>query len=396
MGSRRGGPYPLPAAVGAIWLALCAAPAAHAQSAGAASEDLTAELALRIAATIAPLTQVGLEVPDAPVLYREIAARLDDRGVRAVAGDVPGLPHVRATCLDNPRERSCSAEIVSSTSANRDGAAPPARHLVMVTRAHPGGAGDQHPGLAIGMQPIVSAPAPILDVAMAGNDLLVLSPASLVRYERRAGEWQPAGSRRIGSTRPWPRDVRGRIRVTEQRVEAFLPGLTCAGGVGDAAWSCREDSQPWPLAMEDAALAPGRNHFTVPVGPSFYGVARLGADAGARWAVVTLDRRLAFVDERGSASTTGVVADDVVAVRAPCSAAPYLLVVAPDATATNDVATAYRVTGRQLEAVAAPLVLAGRATAIWPSADPESVTVVTRDSAAGRHDALQITVSCRR
>src|SRR5688572_722000 len=99
-----------------IRLALCAlltfmwaAPAIP--QAAPAVQPLLLELAVKIAATIAPATQISL-APASPsgsgggVLQPDAAGPLSARGLRVVT-PADGTPSVRISCLENLREQSC-------------------------------------------------------------------------------------------------------------------------------------------------------------------------------------------------------------------------------------------------------------------------------------------------
>jgi hypothetical protein len=361
-------------------------------TASGAADDLPAQLALRVAAAIVPAVELRLDASGDAALQRELTMRLQERGVRTVSGNA-AVPFVRAACSDNLRERACSAEIeIPAGGARPTGT----RYVVVVTRPHEVVARADVPLPTLQTRPLVTSAAPVLDVATAGDRLLVLTPSALVAHEETDGEWRAVASRPVSTLRAWPRDVRGRLRVSGGRVEAFLPGVLCAGRVADAAWSCSEGGQAWPLDVDGASLAPGRNYFTVAVGPPFFGIANVSGEVGTRWAAVTLDRRLVFIGERGQVSATTIVADDIVALRPPCTVEPHVLITARAGNRDGDVATLYRIADRQAETAAKPVVLPGNVTALWPSFDVESALVVTHDTAAGRYEAQQISVRCDR
>jgi hypothetical protein len=372
------------AVVGAIFIALTATRLASQSTIAPAQRDgVTSELAARIAAAIAPSTQVSLEVPaDEATLQNEIVSSLAMLGVRVV-GAADDVPLARASCRDNLRERACSLDVSAA-----------ARTTVIVTRPLEPVSREADPGVALELRPVLSQQARILDLVRTSDGVLVLSPTAVVQYKRMDGGWRTADSRPVPRTRPWPRDVRGRLRVAAGGVDAFLPGVTCAGSTDPLTISCSERVAPWPLDIENVALDPARNYFRSSDGQAFYGIARLGDAAGARWLAATLDHTLAFVDDSGQSSATTVGADDVVAVRARCRAEPYVVVSSPDRGRDADRLTLFEVTRRRLTAAASPMTLTGKITALWPSPDREGATVITYDRDAGRYDAHEIVVSC--
>jgi hypothetical protein len=364
-----------------MYIALTAARlASQSAAAGAQPDVVTADLAAQIVAAVAPAGRVSLEAGTDILLETELTDRLAARGVQVV-GAADGVPAVRVRCFDNLRERACSAEFAEGT-----------RNAILVTRRHdlrP----PQPPRIGLTLRPVLSHEMPILDIARMDRHLLVLTPDAVTRYEERGGAWQSVQSRAVSSVRPWPRDVRGRLRVSPERVEAFLPGVACSGTAEPLAMTCAEGSPSWPVDIDDARLDPSRNYFQRPDGFAFYGIASLGFDAGARWLAATVDHRLAFFDDPGQAVLTTASGDDVISVAAPCASARY--VVASTSDRDGDVLTVFQVVRRRLVPAATPLPLAGTVTALWP-APADGATVITRDRDAGRYVAHELTVSCSR
>jgi hypothetical protein len=350
-------------------------------------DALTSDLAARISTAVSPATAITLEVlGDDAALPNAIAARLASSGIRIVdaADPVDGVPSVRVSCLANLRERACSADVTGAV-----------RTTFIVTGPHRAGDGEALPDLVLRLRSTFSQRLRILDVVRADDDLLVLSPAAIARYGMRDGSWQIEESRPISPPRPWPRDVRGRLRVVSGKVEAFLPGVTCAGDVSSRSLSCSAREVPWPLEIEDASLDPARNVFRTPDGFAFYGIARLGGAAGARFLAATVDHSLAWVDDGRQSVATTLAGDDVVAVRVPCAAGSYVVASSAAATRDADLLTLFQATGRRLIPAGSPLVLPGKLTALWPAAGG-AATVITHDRGRDRYDAYELAVSCSR
>ena len=391
MGFGAGGSYAR-AAVGVLFIALAAArlasPLDFAQGGPVSSgplDTLTSDLAARIAASITPGTPVKLEVPpDDVALEADIANRLSALGVRVLdAGD--GVTTVRVSCLDNLRERACSAEIAAAT-----------RTTLIVTR--PLESGPRETALRVGLElrPILSQRARILDLARFGDAIFVLSPHAVVHYTQMNGNWRGVDSRPVSAARPWPRDVRGRLRATTGKIEAFLPGVTCTGIAEPMALACVEGNAPWPVEIESAILDATRNYFETPEGLRFYGIARLSGDAGARWLAATVDETLVFVDDSRQSTATAVSGDDVVTVRVPCAAGSYVVASSPARDRDADRLTLFRVERRRLVPAASAAVLPGKVTALWPTPNADAAIVITYDRNAGRYDAHELAVSCSR
>jgi len=316
-------------------------------------QDLAPELASKIAAAVGSGDQVTLTMVTTAETDRaasmpieaEIRQALAARGVRLVEGtEAPAA--LQVGCTSNLRERACVAELRRGTR----------RELVVVTR--PLDTRDERripPSLEL--IPLFSQRAPILDVVLAGNRLLVLDPERVTLYEQileraavapaseaghssisasavgalasHSGErrleasaerrrWNQLQSRPIATSRPWPRDVRGRLRSDERTVTAWLPGVTCSGSADLSRFACADErGVPWPIGIENTGVDAARNYFYTPERLPFYGSAALGADADPRWLVVSASGELLFSDASRRNFEECAAADDLGAV-VPC------------------------------------------------------------------------------
>lgn len=379
-----GGAFPL-AAVCATAIALAAAGLTAQSPTGAARsvEDPLSELALRISASIAPETFISVDGSTDEQTRRDITDRLSASGIRVVDATA-GRPVLRVRCADNLREHVCSAEVAGSS-----------RAVMVVTRPRTISATPTNPAGVIELRPLVSMREPILDVAVDRDRLLVLTPAAVIRFEDDDGTWRRDGAGAIPVAGAWPRDVRGRFRVSGDRLEAFLPGVKCTADADRLMLACADSSEAWPVPIEGARLQPARNDFVTPDGRRFYGVAPLGPEAGGRWLVVASDRLLTFVDDAGARVPTSSTGDDVVAVRASC-AASHVAVSSASPDRGTDLLTLFQVVRRTLLPAGSPVRLPGRMTALWPAAVGEGATVVTYDQDAARYAAHHLTVACPR
>src|SRR5207247_3052395 len=196
-------------------------------------------------------------------------------------------------------------------------------------------AGGERPmSLSLELTPVFSQRAPMLDIAVTGNRLLVLDPERITLYEPDAAErapsaersgadreaaaerWQPRRSAVISRSRPWPRDVRGRLRTDELTLIAWLPGVTCRGSADLSRFACADErGVSWPIGIENTGIDAGRNYFYTPEGLPFYSAAPLVADADARWIVASTTGDLLFLDDqRRRTAAAGASADDVAAL----------------------------------------------------------------------------------
>jgi len=96
-------------------------------------------------------------------------------------------------------------------------------------RATPAGAGAAPSGIALEKKLVWEQTGAILDVALLNDvafptgGMLVLSTSNVTLYARRDAEWELRQALPLAGSRPWPRDPRGRLRVTGAGFKAYLP-----------------------------------------------------------------------------------------------------------------------------------------------------------------------------
>src|SRR5262249_468306 len=129
--------------------------------------------------------------------------------------------------------------------------------------------------LVLELRHVFTQSTQILDAATVGDRLILLDATSLTFYQPPRAPWQPRRSKAVATSGIWPPHLRGRLRITGASVEAFLPGTICRATIESFAVSCADDRQPWPLGIDNAGMAAGRNYFTTPEGLGFYGFAPL-------------------------------------------------------------------------------------------------------------------------
>ena len=352
-----------------------------------AFDDLLAELSNTIAsATVAgEAVRVAAANPEQADVARTLAAALIRRGLRVVDGQAPTV--ITCVCSVTVRERLCAAEI------KRDDAV----HVVYARGSiEAAAASAPSTSMVLELRPLITQRTTVLDVAVLDSKLLVLDPSAVVRYDRTERGWQVRDSRSLAISRPWPRDVRGRIVSTSTSFEAYLPGAVCRGTVEPFAVSCVEQQAPWPVGFDNQGMVPGRNYFSSP-GGMFYAMASLEADAGAKWLAATRDGSLVLLDASGAAmNSPRAVGDDVARLNNGCAPGSHVLVPAPGVETNGDAIRLFRVADRHLQAATPPTILSGTLTAMWSAADASTATVVSHNMTTGGYDAFQVRVSCGR
>ena len=372
-------------AASVLALAMLASPA-HAQP-SASFIDLTPDLVSRIASELTAGASIRLSCANDQERVRAEAARLlAARGFRVVdSGDVT---NVGCSCEANLRERVCAASIVRGDT----------RRVVMATRAlAEGGNAARDAVVAMELRPIYTQQGPMLDVAEANNQLLVLSPDSVSLVGDTGGgnvTGRAIASRPIKTLRVWPRDVRGTLRVAGAGFEAFLPGVVCRGTVTPFTLACADESEPWPIGLDNSGLTPSRNTFATPEGVTFYEAAPLG---GGRWLVVGEQGTLTFLDARRRVDARAESADHAAGFSDSCGGdTSYVVTASGGPQANGDTLRLARATDERLAALPSTLVLPGALTALWTAPGARVATAVVHDVNAGRYEAFHLTLSCAR
>jgi hypothetical protein len=204
---------------------------------------------------------------------------------------------------------------------------------------------------------------PILDIATLDDGLLVLTPAGIVQTSTK----QRA---RIAPTKPWPRDLRGRLRVDGAAVQVTLPGMSCLG-----TWSPELTLHCGP----GSELLAGRNYFNGR-GPSFYTAAT--AD---NWTLLALTDGTTGIFNAANERVGTITGwgSDIASAGARCGGAPVVLATRPGEG--RDAIQAYAIVNRTAKAIGQPVEFAGAVTALWPG-----VAVVKN----GSYRAYAISIVC--
>jgi len=241
---------------------------------------------------------------------------------------------------------------------------------------------------------------PILDAVPIGNDLMVLSPNGVTLHGERGSQ-----SAAITPLRPWPRDLRGRLRVTPTGFKVSLPGMSCTGGFEPSLLlDCRSLDEPWTLdALSRGVLlanfTPTRNYFdgrlVTPSGArknigAFYAVAGIGSE----WLLAMVDGRTLLTDAAFEpVGTVGPWGSDLAAVEARCAGGTQVIASKPGDALEPDELRAWSVVNRAAMAVTPPLAMPGPVTALWSLSGAE-VIVVMRDLSTGKYAAYLVKVVC--
>ncbi len=368
-------------------------PACLASADGAA--DAARELADKIATILGPLENVEITFRNLTSLgalgaagrWQSLEKEFRSRGMR-FAGESEGTARITVTLSENPQDYLWIAEI------QRD----QARDLVIVAQAR---LPDAPPADAV-LQTIVQARMmieqidPILDVTVLDGNLLVLSPRRLSLYRKENGHWILQTSAAVPNLHPQPRDVRGRLRVSGDGVQVYLPGMLCVGSVKPAlSLECTQGQVPWPLETGPESYDPGRNFFLREDIPPFYSVSGTKDEGEQLWIFSGVDGRTRLYD--GSMKSAGTIngwGSETAGMDTGCGSKSQILALLPADPAAFGSVQAFEVIRRQPVAVSPPMELPGPVTALWPISAEDGAVAVVRDIKTGRYAAYQLSITC--
>ena len=194
--------------------------------------------------------------------------------------------------------------------------------------------GCQAGGISLDVKQVWRQTEQILDIAFLPAGMLVLSPSKLTLYSRQEDSWKLRESLPISNTKPWPRDLRGRVRATGPTFQVFLPGLAC-NGTTDPTLSvdCHASEAPWVLesgarGLLLATFAASRNYFDGRVVtqsgarktvPPFYSAASVESQGRTLWMMAQTDGKAQIVDASlDPVASIGQWGSDIVGIDARC------------------------------------------------------------------------------
>ena len=251
----------------------------------------------------------------------------------------------------------------------------------------------------------------ILDIAFSASLMLVLAPSNITLYGKLNGQWVARQSLQITPPKPWPRDLRGRLRTAGSNFQAFLPGMTCNGTTDPApSMECRSSEEPWVLESGSrglllASFAAGRNYFDGRVVAQngaprtvapFYTAASVEERGQTLWVLALVDGRTEIFDNSlGPVASAATVAwgSDIAGVDARCGPSSQVLATRPGDGSEPDAIQAFSLSDRAAQPVTTPANFSGPVTALWTSGG-NSALAVARDLSTGRYAAYLITVAC--
>jgi hypothetical protein len=368
------------------------------------------QLARKIAAATGP-GAVALEVvnrsslshADVEEIRRGLVSELATLGVRLVSADEAAAT-LQITLSENLQNYLWVGEV-------HQGNNEVSVLMVSVPRSSP--AGIEHSGAAMTIRKTLlwTDEHLILDLAVVNGSpqhMIVLQPESVVLLKFQDGRWQPEQSLSISHSRPWPRDLRGRVALRKEHLfDAYLPGIFCRSSTtAPLALNCYESDDPWPLGADQSGLSafftPTRNFFTGALSPgidkqttvkAFYSAAMLPREKYKLWIFATVDGQVHLLDgvTEQTASRPGW-GSDITSVRSGCGLGWQVLVTGNG----NGVETvrAFEIADRELVAASQPAEFGGSITALWSDSDGSNAIAVLQNSETGKYEAYRLSITC--
>jgi len=331
-------------------------------------DDAVAALAKKITVRLAPAEVARVTTRNSSSLAAAEAAKVQPALNRALQRRVrePKLVDVMVTISESLRGYILVAEIKRENE--------PAVEMAEFRPAAPAAAAARA-AVAIASKMVWEQDAPLLDLAISGDQMLVLDTAGVSLYNRNAGKWERTASAPIPTNL---RDPRGRMEVAGDALTVHLPGVACSGSAKLAS-SIR--------CEEGGRFTAGRNTLTGS-GESFSSV-EIGGDT----LVGEPDGRTHIYD--AAHAPQGVFdgwGSDFVAL-AGCGGRHILASSAGDQHAPDSV-TLYDLLNRAPSPVSDPLEFAGPVTALWPAGD--GALAVIRNLSTGKYAAYNLALDCGR
>jgi hypothetical protein len=368
---------------------------------------------------------------DNEVIGNGLRAALEALGLRFVKPE-QSTASVAITLSENPRSYVWVAQI-------RQAAGEAAVVMVSAPRAEgPAVPRDSMP-LSLRQIPLWAQEGRILDVAVleenvAPTRIAVLDAEKISLYRSQGGKWQQEQTLSLTHSRPWPRDLRGRLIAAKDHLfDVYLPGVLCRSTTSvPLSLSCHESDDPWPLvsgsllmgapsgastnfpsfgasggnpvsiAQMSAFFAPTRNFFTGALAPGvgkfttvakFYSAAAVPREKYVLWLFASTDGQVHMVDGFTDLTSKMGWGADLASVRTSCGAGWQVLATS-SANQAEDSIRAYEFPDRDPVPVSAGVDFAGEVTALWTEAKGDTAVAIARNRETGNYESFRLALAC--
>jgi hypothetical protein len=266
------------------------------------------------------------------------------------------------------------------------------------------------PPLILRRIPLWAQEQPILDVvvleeAAAGpSRIAVLDPEKIALYQLAEGRWQTEQSMSITHSRPWPRDMRGRLVPRQDHLfDIYLPGEFCQSA--PLSLICRPSDDPWPLSVQFALggfFAATRNFFTGVLSPGigkqtsttkFYSAAPLPRPTYTLWLLAGVDGTVRLLDGITEQTARLNWGSDIASIKTSCGSGWQVLATRAGDN-SGDAVRAFEFPDRDPLTVSPALEFSGAITALWTEAKGGSAIAVSHNLETGTYEAFRLAVAC--
>lgn len=369
------------------------------------------ELARKIAAATGPATAAvdvtnhsSLSKKDSDEITRELRALLEGLGVRTVKPEQAAATVV-ISLSENLQSYVWVAEI-------HQGAGELSVVMVSTPRVDAPAFVRETPVVTLRRTPIWTQEEPILDLAVleeasGPSHIVVLDPEKIAFYRWIDGRWQPQQSLPITHSRPWPRDMRGRLIPRQDHLfDIYLPGMFCQSASSPSlSLVCHASDDPWPLSQQfplGGFYATTRNFFTGVLSPGlgkqtstakFYSAAPLPRPTYTLWIFAGVDGGIRLLDGITEQTARLNWGSDLASIKTTCGSGWQVLATQPG-DHSGDSVRAFEFPDRDPVAVSPALDFSGGITALWTEAKGGSAIAVSRNAETGNYEAFRLAVAC--
>ena len=391
-----------------VLLVLIAAPA-KAQKWVEGEEQLAAKIVSTAGAktlALEVLNRSSLSAATADDIRRNLLTQLAVLGGRFVAPEQAAAT-VRVSLSEDLQSYMWIAEI-------RQGANSSSIVMVSLPRSAPLSVEPEAATVVIRRIPLWSQTERILDVAVIDGTparLLVLDANGVSAYRLQDNHWQTEQIFPIAHSRPWPRDLRGRlVRGKDNLLDAYLPGVHCRSSAGTSlTMTCFDGDDSWPIGPElsnfNASFTSARNFFSGALfpgvgkqttAPAFYSAAAVPRGPNVSWLLATVDGHVHFLDGSTDQVLEKLVwGSDIASVHSGCGSGWQVLATAPG-DGRSDMVRVFEADGREPIAAGAPLDVNGAITALWAETNGSGAVAVAHNFESGRYEAFRLILTCGR
>jgi len=369
------------------------------------------ELARKIAAVTGPGT-VALEVvdrasfnkKDVDDISRGLRVQLETLGLRTAKPEQAAAT-VQVSLSENLQSYVWVAEI-------HQGAGEFSVVMVTAPRLDEATFAGETAPLNIRKIPLWSQEERILDVAVleegsSPSHLAVLDPDKVALYRFTDGRWQKEQAMEVTHSRPWPRDMRGRLVMRQDHLlDAYLPGVFCqSSNRAPLTLTCRASDDPWPLSNQftlGGFFAANRNFFTGVLSPGiskqtstgkYYSAAPIPRQKYTLWMFATVDGQVHLLDGITDQTARWNWGSDIASVKTSCGSGWQVLATRAGDSSTDSV-KAYELPDREPIPVSQAVDFAGGVMALWTEAKGSTAVAVSRNGETGNYEAFRLAITC--